>query len=395
VSSFVDFVAVFAASAGATALATPVVRWIAVRARAIDHPSDRKVHPKPTPTAGGMAILVGALVGLGVAYLIPSFRAVYRESSELQGALFAALAITAVGLFDDVRTLSAPAKVAGQVLAAGLLILNSVELLFFWFPSQGVISLGSDLAVPLTVAWVLVMVNAVNLIDGLDGLAAGTVAIAAVAFFAWLFVTPATFPSSSMTAAILSAIVAGAAIGFLPYNFYPARIFMGDSGSMLLGILLAAATISGVGRTIQPKGGDIAAFSIPVLIPAIVLAVPLADVALAIIRRVRRGRPIFAPDKEHIHHQLRNVGLTHRRAVLIMYFWSVLLAGAALAVALINGRIVNGFTVLAALLLIAATLVPSRVRKYRQGRAQPGAQTPPAAAVQPELAKRVRGEQGA
>src|SRR5207253_7851616 len=136
------------------------------------------------------------------------------------------------GLVDDLRAISAPAKAAGQILAAGVLILTGVELLFFWFPTQGVISLGPDLAVPLTLAWVLLMVNAVNLIDGLDGLAAGTVAIAAVAFFIWVFVTPATFPSSSSTAALLSAIVAGAALGFLPYNFYPARIFMGDSGSM-------------------------------------------------------------------------------------------------------------------------------------------------------------------
>jgi len=224
--------------------------------------------------------------------------------------------------------------------------------------------------VPLTVAWVLLMVNAVNLIDGLDGLAAGTVAIAAIAFFVWVFVTPATFPTSSSTAALLSAIVAGAALGFLPYNFYPARIFMGDSGSMQLGVLLAAATISGVGRTIQPSRGDIAAFSIPVVIPAIVLAVPLADVALAIVRRLRRGRPIFAPDKEHIHHQLRNIGLTHRRAVLIMYFWSVLLAGAALAVALVRGRVINAFTIVGALAVIAATLVPSRVRRYRRARAE-------------------------
>jgi UDP-GlcNAc:undecaprenyl-phosphate GlcNAc-1-phosphate transferase len=370
VSSLPAYFAVFVATAGAVAAATPVVRWIAVRVGAIDQPSDRKIHPKPTPTIGGMAILVGTLVGMGVAYLIPSFRAVFRESSELQGALFAALAITFVGVVDDLRTLSAPAKVAGQVLAAGLLILNSVELLFFWFPTQGVISLGSDLAVPLTVAWVLLMVNAVNLIDGLDGLAAGTVAIAAIAFFVWVFVTPATFPTSSSTAALLSAIVAGAALGFLPYNFYPARIFMGDSGSMQLGVLLAAATISGVGRTIQPSRGDIAAFSIPVVIPAIVLAVPLADVALAIVRRLRRGRPIFAPDKEHIHHQLRNIGLTHRRAVLIMYFWSVLLAGAALAVALVRGRVINAFTIVGALAVIAATLVPSRVRRYRRARAE-------------------------
>ena len=157
-TSRLGYLMVFLSAAGAVALVTPMVRWIAVRVGAIDQPSDRKIHPKATPTIGGVAILLGALVGFGVAYLIPSFRAVYRESSELQGALFAALAITLVGLLDDFRTLSVPAKVAGQVLAAGILILNSVQLLFFWFPTQGVVSLGSDVAVPLTVLWVLVMV---------------------------------------------------------------------------------------------------------------------------------------------------------------------------------------------------------------------------------------------
>jgi len=395
VSSRLGYLTVFLSAAGAVALITPLIRWIAVRVGAIDQPSDRKIHPKPTPTIGGVAILVGALVGLGVAYLIPSFRAVFRESSELQGALFAALAITFVGLVDDVRTLSAPAKIAGQVLAAGILILNSVQLLFFWFPTQGVVSLGSDVAVPLTVLWVLVMVNAINLIDGLDGLAAGIVVIAASAFFAWLLLTPATFPSSSTTAAILSAIVAGAALGFLPYNVYPARIFMGDSGSMLLGVLLAAATISGVGRTIQPSRGDIAAFSIPVLIPAIVLAVPLADVALAIIRRMRKGRPVFAPDKEHIHHQLRKIGHTDRRAVFTMYFWSVLLAGAALAVALIHRRTTIALIVAAAAVLIAATLIPSRIRRLRTVRAATEEADATPATAAPDATKKVQGQQGA
>ena len=394
-SSRLGYLTVFLSAAGAVALITPLIRWIAVRVGAIDQPSDRKIHPKPTPTIGGVAILVGALVGLGVAYLIPSFRAVFRESSELQGALFAALAITFVGLVDDVRTLSAPAKIAGQVLAAGILILNSVQLLFFWFPTQGVVSLGSDVAVPLTVLWVLVMVNAINLIDGLDGLAAGIVVIAASAFFAWLLLTPATFPSSSTTAAILSAIVAGAALGFLPYNVYPARIFMGDSGSMLLGVLLAAATISGVGRTIQPSRGDIAAFSIPVLIPAIVLAVPLADVALAIIRRMRKGRPVFAPDKEHIHHQLRKIGHTDRRAVFTMYFWSVLLAGAALAMALIHRRTTIALIVAAAALLIAATLIPSRIRRLRTVRAATEEADATPATAAPDATKKVQGQQGA
>jgi UDP-GlcNAc:undecaprenyl-phosphate GlcNAc-1-phosphate transferase len=254
-------------------------------------------------------------------------------------------------------------------MAAGLLILYGVELLFFWFPTQGVISLGSDLSVPLTVLWVVVMVNGINLIDGLDGLAAGIVVIASGAFFAWIYISPPTFETPVSTPALLCVIAAGAAFGFLPYNFHPARIFMGDSGSMQLGILLAAATISGVGRTVQPSRSDIAAFSIPVLIPVIVLAVPLLDVVLAIIRRIRRGRPVFAPDKEHLHHQLREIGHTHRQAVLLMYFWSLMAAGSALAIALINRR-AQAFLVLAiAGALIVITVVPYRVRHRRGARA--------------------------
>jgi len=360
------YLVVFLVSAGTVLLITPLVRRFAARFGAIDRPSDRKVHPKPTPTLGGVGILAGVLVAMAAAYLIPEFRRLYRQSFELQGVAMAALVITGVGLVDDIRALSAPAKAAGQVLAAGLLILTGVELLFFWFPTQGVISLGSDVAVPLTVAWVLIMVNATNLIDGLDGLAAGIVAIAAGAFFVWVDIAPSPFSESSSIAALLAAITAGAAVGFLPYNFYPARIFMGDSGAMLLGLLLAASTIAGVGRTIQPSRGALAAFAIPVLIPVFVLAVPLVDVAMAIVRRVRKGRPIFAPDKEHLHHHLREIGHTHRHAVLIMYFWSMLLAGAGLAVSFIHDEVVVTGILAVTLLLIGATFIPRRLRERRR-----------------------------
>ncbi|HYT77978.1 MAG TPA: MraY family glycosyltransferase [Actinomycetota bacterium] len=362
------YLVVFLVSAGTVLLIMPLVRRLAAMFGAIDRPSDRKVHPKPTPTLGGIGILAGVLVAMAVAYLIPEFRRLYRQSWELQGVALGALVITALGIVDDVRALSAPAKAAGQILAAGLLILNGVELLFFWFPTQGVISLGSDVAVPLTVAWVLIMVNATNLIDGLDGLAAGIVAIAAGAFFVWVYIAPSTFSESASIAALLAAIAAGAAVGFLPYNFYPARIFMGDSGAMLLGLLLAASTIAGVGRTIQPSRGALAAFAIPVLIPLFVLAVPLVDVGMAIVRRIRKGRPIFAPDKEHIHHQLREIGHTHRRAVLTMYFWSVLLAGSGLAVSFIHDRAVVAVLLGVALVLIGASFIPRRLRERRRTR---------------------------
>jgi UDP-GlcNAc:undecaprenyl-phosphate GlcNAc-1-phosphate transferase len=194
--------------------------------------------------------------------------------------------------------------------------------------------------------------------------------IGAAGFFIYAYVGPSTFGAPVVTAAVLSVIVVGVGVGFLPWNFHPARIFMGDSGSMLLGLLLASATISGVGHaTLAPSGGDLAAFFIPIL-PLMILAVPMVDVGMAIVRRLRRGRPIFAPDKEHLHHQLRDLGHTHRQAVVLMYFWSALLAGTALAVTFINGRLVVGAIGGTALFLIAATFVPARVRERRRKRAE-------------------------
>jgi UDP-GlcNAc:undecaprenyl-phosphate GlcNAc-1-phosphate transferase len=364
------YLAVFVATALVTVSTTPLVRRFALRVGAIDYPSDRKIHAAPTPTIGGLAMLLGILAGIGVAWLTPTLRPAFRFSSQLQGAMYAAVAVAMLGVIDDLRTLSAPAKAAGQIIAAGLLVLNGVELLFFWVPKQGVISLGADLAVPLTILWVLVLVNAVNLIDGLDGLAAGIVAIAAASFFVYSYRVPPTSGSAVLQAApILCAVVAGACVGFLPWNFHPARIIMGDTGSMLLGMLLAAATISAIGRTLQPTGHDLAAFSIPVLIPLLVLAVPLVDVALAIVRRLRNRRPVFAPDKAHIHHQLREIGHSHRQAVLLMYLWSAVLAGSALGLTYVSSGGVAAATVAFAVLVVAGTLVPRVWRVVRTARA--------------------------
>jgi UDP-GlcNAc:undecaprenyl-phosphate GlcNAc-1-phosphate transferase len=214
------------------------------------------------------------------------------------------------------------------------------------------------------------MVNAVNLIDGLDGLAAGVVAIAAAAFF--LYAQQAGQPiwgDSPSPASLLSVVVAGAALGFLPYNIHPARIFMGDSGSMLLGLVLGAATISGVGRTDAPTNSDLAALAIPVAIPLLVLAVPFTDVAFAIIRRVRRGRPVTRPDKEHIHHQLLEIGHSHRTAVLLMYLWSALLAGSALVIYYVRSRVLAVTLLIAVAVVLVGTSLPRMLRNGRTLRA--------------------------
>lgn len=375
----ISYLVVMVASAGVVFVATPLVRFFAVRVGAISHPSDRRVHERPTPTMGGVAIFAGVAAGIVLAWRLSFFHELFRGTSEPFAALVACGAIVAVGVWDDLRGVSATAKLAGQVLAAGLLVLAGVQLLFFWFPGMGIVSLSADLAVPLTILWAVAMLNAVNLIDGLDGLAAGMVAIAALAFFAYISVAPGVTYGEASSAALLSAITAGAALGFLPWNFHPARIFMGDAGAMLLGMLLAAATITGVGRNPFPPGaGDIAGISIPILVPLLVLFVPFLDVLFAIVRRVRRGRSLAHADKEHIHHRLLDIGQTHRQAVLLMYLWSALISGSALAAALIDGRLVVGAIVGVAVLVFAATAIPrvravyGLARERRNGRSPDG-----------------------
>ena len=345
---------VFVVTAAVTFVTTPLVRRLSLRLGWIDHPSDRKVHPAPTPTAGGLAIYLGVAAGMILARYVPFLSGLYETSSELDAAMVAASVTVVLGVVDDVRGVSALGKLAGQILVAGLLVLLGLQLLYFYFPGEGVVSPPPDLAVPLTVLWIVALMNAVNLIDGLDGLAAGMVAIAAIAFFAY-FRTPDGTTEANV-AALTSTIVAGAAIGFLPWNFYPAKIFMGDSGSLLLGLLMAVATISGVGQNLGgPTGGDLAAIAIPIAVPLLVLAVPLLDVVLAIVRRMRKGIGIGHADKEHIHHRLMDIGHTHRQAVLLMYLWSALIAGCALVVAFVDGRTLV-FAILATAVLVAAVL---------------------------------------
>jgi UDP-GlcNAc:undecaprenyl-phosphate GlcNAc-1-phosphate transferase len=356
------YLIVFAVAAAVTTLATPLVRRLSVRVGAIDVPDDRKVHTDPTPTMGGLAIYLALLAGLGTAYVMPSFRDVFRTSSEAGGVLAGASIIVVLGVIDDIRGLTAPTKLAGQLLAVGALVFSGVQVFYFWVPKLGIISLSTDLSSLLTVLWTIAMINAMNLIDGLDGLAAGVSAIAAAAFFSYAFRTAGPLPS---TAALLTAIVAGACLGFLRHNFNPAKIFMGDSGSMLLGLLLASATVSGVGRTTEPQFSDFAGYVVPVLLPVVVLAIPLADAGFAIFRRVRGRRPVFHADKRHIHHWLLEMARGHRQAVLVMYLWSAMLCGSALALTYGRGPVARwtGFSLGVA--FVGSVLVLPRVLRQR------------------------------
>ena len=315
-------------------VATPLVRWMAGRINAIDHPSDRKVHAHPTPTLGGTAIFIGILVAGIVAGNMKEFDPIFDTTSEPIGIAASALVIFVLGFVDDFRPLPAPVKLAGQILAAGILFLSGVRMEFVVLPVQGYVYVSEDVSVLITVVWMVAIINAVNLVDGLDGLAAGIVAIAAASFFVYTFrlydKEVADFLFSS--APLVSIIIVGAALGFLRHNFYPAKIFMGDSGAMLLGLMLGAATIAGIKQTpFEPSSAEVFLAYFPLLIPLMVLAIPILDALLAIVRRARRRRSLFNADKEHLHHRLMDLGHGHRQAVIVLYVWSALAAGAGLA----------------------------------------------------------------
>jgi UDP-GlcNAc:undecaprenyl-phosphate/decaprenyl-phosphate GlcNAc-1-phosphate transferase len=367
------YLIVFLASAGTTFVATPIVRRLVVRIGAIAQPNDRTVHAVPTPTMGGLAMYFGFLAGMAIAFELPFFDDLHRGSPIPLAAVATCTLMVGLGLIDDRRGTSALAKFTAQVFIAGVLVLMGAALTYIWVPGFEVVSLSQDVAVPLTILWVVAIANAVNLVDGLDGLAAGMIAIAAASFFVYMIRTPSTFDDAS-AAALLSVVAVGMCVGFLPWNFHPARIFMGDSGALLLGMLLSIATIDGVGRNpFEPSGGDIAAIAGVLVVPLLVLFIPFLDVVLAITRRTWRGQGIGQADKEHIHHRLMDIGHSHRRAVLLMYLWSALISGSALAVGLIDGRATVGLILLGALALFLVTALPALDRWRTRGNGPPQA----------------------
>ncbi|MDQ4131967.1 MAG: undecaprenyl/decaprenyl-phosphate alpha-N-acetylglucosaminyl 1-phosphate transferase [Actinomycetota bacterium] len=355
---------VFLVAAGLTYALTPAVWRLAIRWGAVVLPGERRVHLRPTPTLGGAAMLFAFVAAMGVAALIPAFRPVFQSSSEPLGLVIAAVVIAAVGLLDDIREVSAPAKVAGQVLAGSVLGLAGVTIFFFRIPFADFIVLSPDLGFLITVLWVVGMANAVNLIDGLDGLAAGVVAIAAGALFVYANrLSDAGLLDPANIAPLVMAITCGLCVGFLPHNFNPAKVFMGDGGSLLLGLLMAAATISIGGRTADQFSGQTYFFFAPLLIPFIILGVPIVDTGFAIVRRAVRGASLAAPDKEHLHHRLMRLGHGPRRSVVILWAWTAVLSGVVLVPTFTNrGNAVVPF-LLAALAVLLYTFFHPGVRQ--------------------------------
>ena len=362
-------------AATVTYLLTPVARRIALRWGAITEVRDRDVHAVPTPRLGGLAMLGGFGAGLLVAtqmpFLGPRLEGQQRQTLAL---LAGAVLICLLGIADDRWELDALTKLAGQVLAAGVMVLGGVQMLFLPIGALGGASqdgiprtfvLGQAEGTVLTIVLVVVTVNAINFVDGLDGLAAGIVAIAAASFFVFSYIlTVNESLTRATTSGVVAAALVGVCVGFLPHNFSPAQVFMGDSGSMLLGLLLASTTITLTG-TVGPNAvdTDLAPALLPLVLPIAVMALPFLDVVLAIVRRTLAGRSPFAPDKQHLHHRLLERGHSHARAVLVMYLWSAVISfGATAVVFLDTTTLVVSLTIVVVLAILVTINIP-RLRR--------------------------------
>lgn len=312
---------------GVTAAVTWPARNVAIKVGYVDMPSDRKMHDRVTPYGGGAAMFVGVCAAMAVGSVIPGLHQVFAGSNEALGVLIGAAAIFLVGLVDDFRAMSAPAKIAGQVLAASILYFAGVTMYQFKLPFAGFIVLSPTIIPLITAIWVVALTNAINLIDGLDGLAAGLVAIGAgaLAVYGLRLQDLGLLPAQNI-GPLVAVIACGVCVGFLPFNFHPAKIFMGDAGALLLGLLMSASTMVIGGRT-APASGVTFFFFAPLFIPFFILGVPLLDALFAFVRRTAKGQGFQTPDKDHIHHRLLRLGHGHRRTVAILWLWTALLSG--------------------------------------------------------------------
>src|SRR5690348_6775424 len=379
-----EYVLTLLAAAAVTYILTPLVRRFAIAVGAMHAARERDVHELPTPLLGGFAIYGGLAVALLLASRLSGLSSVFKETNMAKGLLLAGGLVVIMGFVDDRWGMGALSKLAGQVAAGVILVWSGAEIP--WLPAPGGVTLilTSDQQVAVTILVVVVTMNAVNFIDGLDGLAAGIVGIGAIAFFAYYFTLVHRLGLLDQSEpALVSVILAGVCIGFLPHNFYPARIFMGDTGSMLIGLLLAYAPISSLALLDPASLTDSAAYQagtvnrygafIPLLVPAAILLIPYADLLMAVVRRTRAGTSVFAPDKKHLQHRLLAIGHSHRTSVLIMYLWAALFSGSVIWLSIVRTPlIVLAIVTVAAIVALLLVTMP-RLRPWSRVTAADGA----------------------
>jgi UDP-GlcNAc:undecaprenyl-phosphate/decaprenyl-phosphate GlcNAc-1-phosphate transferase len=370
-----EYVLALLIAAATTYLLTPLVRRGAIATNSLHAARARDVHVNPTPLLGGLAMYAGLAAGLLVANQLSYLREAFPSSRTVPGLLLAGGVLVVTGIIDDRWGVGAISKLAAQVAAGAILAWSGIELAWVPEPSGGVFVLPPQLGLILTILIVVISINAVNFIDGLDGLAAGIVAIAASAFLVYSYTLARVVGIHSQAVpTLIAAVLTGMCIGFLPHNFYPARIFMGDTGAMLIGLLLAYVPLS---STVQLDPNVLLHGShtvnrfptvLPLLLPVAIFIIPYADLLLAVVRRTRAGMSPFAADKKHLHHRLLKIGHSHRQSVLIMYLWAALFTGAVTSLSLVRTDLIVlvGLTLVAVLALLPVTMPRLRPTHWRQ-----------------------------
>lgn len=335
-----------------TYLITPFVRDLAIKSGAIAQIRSRDVHVEPTPRWGGLAMWLAMALTLVIVNYLPLVEKSFGR--EATGIFLSGTFILFIGMLDDRFDLDPITKFAGQALSAGILLIYGVQIL--WLPINGITTLPTNIGQLLTVLFVMVVINAINFVDGLDGLATGIVMICAASFFAFSYLLAVVNGLNRAGApSLITAVVIGLCLGFLPHNFHPAQIFMGDSGAMFLGLLISASAITLTGQVdasaiTEENGGNVL---LPLLLPFAILAIPLLDFVMAIVRRVKAGRSPFDADREHLHHRIMRLGLTQQRTTIVLYLWTamfalptVIAAFTPIWVAFISGSLIFGVSIL-------------------------------------------------
>lgn len=361
------FLSVAAVAAGITFVSSWIVLRFALKKQLVTEVRERDVHRVATPRLGGVAMYVGILGSFAAAYFIPELRGAIHNDRMVLAFLVAVSIVALVGVLDDVLDLDWMIKLGAQLLAAAVLSWQGVHILSLPVGSTLVVA-SPTVNFVLTVLLLVAVMNAVNFIDGLDGLAAGFALIGSGFFFVYTQIVAAqTGHSSTVTfAALIAAVVFGICLGFLPWNWHVAKMFMGDTGALLLGLLLATSAIAVTGQ-LNPASLNrklVLASYIPIILPLALLALPFADMILAVVRRVAAGKSPFSPDRKHLHHRLLNYGHSHTQVVFIYYVWTATLAATCLFVFVLQDYVVPGIIfVCGSLLCLLVTLVPAAVMR--------------------------------
>ncbi len=350
------FIALVAACA--TYLFTPIVRHLAIRLGAVGEVRKRDVHTIPTPRMGGLAMLCGFLTAMLFASRLDFLQGVFRQNHQAWIVMAGAILICLLGIADDVWDLDWMLKLAGQLLIAVFVAWGGLQIIAL--PIGSLVTASPTISIAITALLIVVSINAVNFVDGLDGLAAGIVAIGGIAFGIYSYILARTSPSYASMATLLDIAMVGICVGFLLHNWHPAKLFMGDSGSMLLGYLITCASIVMAGR-LDPATVSTSIYLpafMPVLLPILVLFLPVLDMMMAIVRRLRKGQSPMHPDRMHLHHRMLRIGHSVRGAVLILWGWAALIAFGSIMLLFFTPWHVFIVFAVAAVALTVATMSP-------------------------------------